>query len=62
MLSAAGGLPKLAWCSIGRNPAAVAVPPIPATLPHVEKQQLVIGQKLGQGASGEVFLGECAAC
>jgi hypothetical protein len=60
LLLLTGSLPKLAWCSIGRNPAAVAVPAVPAELPRVDRQTLQIGQKLGQGASGEVFLGEQA--
>jgi hypothetical protein len=60
LLLRAGHLPKLCWCSIGRNPAAVAVPAVPAALPRVERGALQIGQKLGQGASGEVFLGESA--
>jgi hypothetical protein len=55
-----GSLPKLSWCSIGRNPAAVAVPAVPAALPRVKRGALQIGQKLGQGASGEVFLGKPA--
>lgn len=61
-LAEAGSLPKLAWCSIGRNPAAVDVPAVPAALPRVERQALQVGEKLGQGASGEVFLGTYEGC
>ncbi|KAF8062034.1 Zadh2 [Scenedesmus sp. PABB004] len=59
-LGEAGGLPKLAWCSLGRNPAARAVPALPAHLPRVRRAELEIGAKLGQGASGEVFVGRWA--
>ncbi|KAF6263001.1 hypothetical protein COO60DRAFT_1698969 [Scenedesmus sp. NREL 46B-D3] len=56
-LAEADSLPMLAWCSIGRNPAAVAVPAVAAELPRVDRWALQVGEKLGQGASGEVFLG-----
>lgn len=55
----AGGLPRLAWCSIGSNPAAAGVPALP-DLPRVHVSELSLGSKLGQGASGEVFNGEQA--
>lgn len=58
-LTRSGGLPKLAWCSLGRNPAAAPVPPISDSLPRVDIHELVLGDKLGQGASGEVFKGGC---
>eukprot|EP00775_Hariotina_reticulata_P004107 gene4107-4353_t len=56
-LAESGGLPKLAWCSLGSNPAALPVKVLPETLPRVMRHQLHIGLKLGAGASGEVFLG-----
>jgi hypothetical protein len=52
-----GGLPRLAWCSLGSNPAAAGVPALP-DLPRVLVSELSLGIKLGQGASGEVFNGE----
>jgi hypothetical protein len=52
-----GGLPRLAWCSLGSNPAAAGVPALP-DLPRVLVSELSLGKKLGQGASGEVFNGE----
>jgi hypothetical protein len=55
-----GALPRLAWCSLGSSPAAAPVPPLPQRLPHVTQGELALGPKLGQGASGEVFVGACA--
>lgn len=52
-----GRLPRLAWCSLGSNPAAAGTPALP-DLPRVRVSDLEIGSKLGQGASGEVFEGE----
>jgi hypothetical protein len=53
-----GGLPRLAWCSLGGAPAVPAVPAVPEDLPLVEGVEgLGLGPKLGDGASGEVFTG-----
>ncbi len=60
-LAARRSLPSLAWCSLGHNPAAAPVPPLPAALPRVRRADLEVGTKLGQGASGEVFKGKCSA-
>jgi hypothetical protein len=57
VLCSAGGLPHLAWCSLGSNPAAAAIPALP-DLPRVRLSDLAVGDKLGQGASGEVFNGK----
>jgi hypothetical protein len=55
----AGKLPRLAWCSLGSNPAAAGVPALPE-LPRVRVADIQLGTKLGQGASGEVFNGEAS--
>lgn len=56
-LAESGALPKLAWCSLGSNPAALPAQPLPESLPRVTLEQLQVGEKLGAGASGEVFTG-----
>ncbi|KAL4442982.1 hypothetical protein ABPG77_008473 [Micractinium sp. CCAP 211/92] len=47
--------PKLAWMSLASNPACRAVSP--RKPPSVRLSDLNLGRKLGDGASGEVFLG-----
>lgn len=56
-----GSLPRLAWCSLGSNPAAAAIPAPPADMHRVRLSELTLGSKLGQGASGEVFNGKSIA-
>lgn len=56
--SASGVLPKLAWCSVAGNPCCPEAPAAAPGLPTVAREELELGQKLGDGASGEVFRGE----
>ncbi|KAL4457710.1 hypothetical protein ABPG75_012575 [Micractinium tetrahymenae] len=47
--------PRLAWMSLASNPACRAISP--RKPPTVQLKDLNMGRKLGDGASGEVFLG-----
>lgn len=47
--------PKLAWVSIAGNPCCPS-PPLPKKNANVKFTDIVVGEKLGDGASGEVFL------
>ena len=55
-LLSSGAFPSLAWASLGGCPAAAPPPEPPASLPAVAFGDLPLGAKLGDGASGEVFL------
>ncbi|GFR43459.1 hypothetical protein Agub_g4542 [Astrephomene gubernaculifera] len=50
-----GALPALAWFSCAGNPACPQPPPPAPGLPVVEEDDLELGCKLGDGASGEVY-------
>ncbi|GLC44711.1 hypothetical protein PLESTB_000972000 [Pleodorina starrii] len=50
-----GAMPRLAWFSMAGNPACPE-PPVPAPgLPEVQVDDLELGMKLADGASGEVY-------
>lgn len=53
--------PALAWCSIGGNPAAARLPAIPGSVRRVELADLAAGRGrlLGEGASGQCYIGGC---
>ncbi|KAG2501926.1 hypothetical protein HYH03_000424 [Edaphochlamys debaryana] len=50
-----GAMPRLAWFSVAGNPACPDPPPPAPGLPLVAREELELGQKLGDGASGDVF-------
>jgi Leucine-rich repeat (LRR) protein len=50
-----GSSPKLAWVSIAGNPCCPRLP-APKKNANVKFTDIMIGEKLGDGASGEVFL------
>ncbi|PNH08307.1 Leucine-rich repeat-containing protein 1 [Tetrabaena socialis] len=50
-----GALPSLAWFSVAGNPVCPDPPPPAPGLPLVAQEELELGQKLGEGASGDVF-------
>eukprot|EP00198_Chlamydomonas_reinhardtii_P007110 XP_001696446.1 predicted protein [Chlamydomonas reinhardtii] len=55
LLQDAAALPRLAWFSVAGNPVCPG-PPAPAPgLPVVAPEELELGQKLGDGASGDVY-------
>ncbi|KAG2445258.1 hypothetical protein HYH02_008726 [Chlamydomonas schloesseri] len=55
LLQDAAALPRLAWFSVAGNPVCPD-PPAPAPgLPVVCRDELELGQKLGDGASGDVY-------
>lgn len=55
-----GALPRLAWFSVAGNPVCPQPPRPDPSMPLVEAKELELGQKLGDGASGEVFRGRLA--
>jgi len=54
-ITVGGSSPKLAWVSIAGNPCCPRLPP-PKKNANVKFTDITVGEKLGDGASGEVFL------
>lgn len=48
--------PKLAWASMAGNPVTPDARPSARYLPTIEFSDMEIGEKLGEGASGDVYL------
>ena len=47
-------LPRLAWLALAGNPLGWTLPPLPP-LPSVPWRQLLVGERLGEGASGHIY-------
>ncbi|KAG2439459.1 hypothetical protein HXX76_004814 [Chlamydomonas incerta] len=55
LLQDAAAMPRLAWFSVAGNPVCPGPPCAAPGLPVVAPEELELGQKLGDGASGDVF-------
>ncbi len=53
-----GAFPRLAWFSVAGNPCCPDPPAREHPLPVVRQEDLDLGAKLGDGASGVVYRGE----
>lgn len=50
-------LPRLSWLAYSGNPFCDAIPVEERSLPHIDWAELMLGDTLGQGASGVIFKG-----
>lgn len=46
------GMDSLAWLSLGGNPVCPPAPPPHGAIEHIEALEVEVGEKLGDGASG----------